>query len=388
MGLGVLFYLYVDSYRIREDYQYVVVKKDIILKVYDEYNISEFVEITDGKLLEDETFDSSKVGEGKKRILYLNKNNRKRLAYIDYKVIDDISPIILATSSKTVKKGYDLPIEHLFLSADNYDSIPDREIVGEYDVNSVGEYNLTLKVTDSSNNVTSKDFVLKVVESFSTSTPSNTRTNYTDIFNTHKNENTKIGLDISKWQGDIDFNKLLENNVEFVMLRVGYQKDFNSDTNIIDPYFYNNIKKLNELDIPVGVYFYSYATTTKEAHEQALWVLNKIKDYNISLPIVFDFESWDKFSTLKLSLHDINEISKTFLSTIKVNGYDAMNYSSKFYLENIWNINEYPVWLANYTSKTEYTGDYVMWQLCNNGKIDGINGNVDIDVLYDLNIIK
>jgi GH25 family lysozyme M1 (1,4-beta-N-acetylmuramidase) len=388
IGLGVLLYLYVDSYRIREDYQYVVIKKDKVLKVYGEYKVSEFVEITDGKLLDDETFDTNKIGEGKKRILYLNKNNRKRFAYIDYKVIDDVPPIILGGSSKTVKKGYSSPLEHIFLSADNYDSIPTREIIGEYDINTVGEYKLTLKVTDSSNNITSKDFVLKVVESFPKSTSSNTRTNYEDIFNTHKNEDTMIGLDISKWQGDIDFNKLLENNVEFVMLRVGYQKDFKSDINVIDPYFYNNIKKLNELNIPVGVYFYSYATTTEEAHNQALWVIDKIKDYDISLPVVFDFESWDKFSTLNLSLHDINEISRAFLSTIKVNGYEAMNYSSKFYLENIWDVDEYPVWLAHYTSKTDYSGDYVMWQLCDNGKIDGINGNVDIDILYDLSIIK
>ncbi len=388
IGLGVLLYLYVDSYRIREDYQYVVIKKDKVLKVYGEYKVSEFVEITDGKLLDDETFDTNKIGEGKKRILYLNKNNRKRFAYIDYKVIDDVPPIILGGSSKTVKKGYSSPLEHIFLSADNYDSIPTREIIGEYDINTVGEYKLTLKVTDSSNNITSKDFVLKVVESFPKSTSSNTRTNYEDIFNTHKNEDTMIGLDISKWQGDIDFNKLLENNVEFVMLRVGYQKDFKSDINVIDPYFYNNIKKLNELNIPVGVYFYSYATTTEEAHNQALWVIDKIKDYDISLPVVFDFESWDKFSTLNLSLHDINEISRAFLSTIKVNGYEAMNYSSKFYLENIWDVDEYPVWLAHYTSKTDYSGDYVMWQLCDNGKIGGINGNVDIDILYDLSIIK
>jgi GH25 family lysozyme M1 (1,4-beta-N-acetylmuramidase) len=388
IGLGVLLYLYVDSYRIREDYQYVVIKKDKVLKVYGEYKVSEFVEITDGKLLDDETFDTNKIGEGKKRILYLNKNNRKRFAYIDYKVIDDVPPIILGGSSKTVKKGYSSPLEHIFLSADNYDSIPTREIIGEYDINTVGEYKLTLKVTDSSNNITSKDFVLKVVESFPKSTSSNTRTNYEDIFNTHKNEDTMIGLDISKWQGDIDFNKLLENNVEFVMLRVGYQKDFKSDINVIDPYFYNNIKKLNELNIPVGVYFYSYATTTEEAHNQALWVIDKIKDYDISLPVVFDFESWDKFSTLNLSLHDINEISRAFLSTIKVNGYEAMNYSSKFYLENIWDVDEYPVWLAHYTSKTDYSGDYVMWQLCDNGKTGGINGNVDIDILYDLSIIK
>jgi GH25 family lysozyme M1 (1,4-beta-N-acetylmuramidase) len=385
--LSILVYLYIDSYRIKEDSRFVVIKKYPVLKVYDKYNISEFVSITNGKLLENVAFDTEKIGEKKQEIFYLNNHNRKRKAYIDYKVIDDVSPIILGGSSKTIKSGNTSPIEHLFISADNYDKVPKREIIGEYDINAVGEYNLTLKVTDSSNNITTKDFTLKVVEKISSSKPSNTRTSYGDVVNTYKNENTKIGLDISKWQGDVDFNKLLENNVEFVMLRVGYQKGFNG-TYEIDPYFYSNIEKLNKLNIPVGVYFYTYATSTKEAHEQALWVIDKIKDYKISLPVVFDFESWIDFSTLKLSLHDINEISESFLSTIKVNGYDAMNYSSKYYLENIWNIDEYPVWLAHYTSQTNYSGEYVMWQLCNNGKIDGINGNVDIDILYDINMIK
>ena len=65
-----------------------------------------------------------------------------------------------------------------------------------------------------------------------------------------------------------------------------------------------------------------------------------------------------------------------------------MNYSSKYFLEYIWDIDEYPVWLAHYIDQTNYKGEYVMWQLCDNGKIDGIKGNVDIDVLYDVNIIK
>ncbi|NLL44735.1 MAG: hypothetical protein GX247_03600, partial [Mollicutes bacterium] len=354
-------------------------------KVHNKYKISEFIEITNGKLL-DEVIDTNKLGEGKKEIYYLNEKNKKVKTYIEYTVIDDVPPIIIGGNTTTVKKDYSEPLEYIFVSADNYDRNPKREIIGEYDVNKVGQYTLTLKVTDSSNNVTTKDFVLNVVEKLPTYT-SNTRTNYEDIFKKHKNENTKIGLDISEWQGNIDFDKLFENNVEFVILRVGYQKGFDGEYKI-DPYFENNIKKLNELNIPVGVYFYTYATTTNEARKQALWVIDKIKDYNISLPVVFDFESWSYFPTLNLSLYDINEVARTFLNTIKENGYSAMNYSSKYFLEYIWDIDEYPVWLAHYIDQTNYKGEYVMWQLCDNGKIDGIKGNVDIDVLYDVNIIK
>lgn len=384
--LSGILYLYINSNKEKESKPATII--NIIsptLKVHDKYKISEFIEITNGELL-DEVIDTNKLGEGKKEIYYLNEKNKKVKTYIEYTVIDDVPPIIIGGNTTTIKKGYREPLEYIFVSADNYDRNPKREIIGEYDVNKVGQYNLTLKVTDSSNNVTTKDFVLNVVEKLPTYT-SNTRTNYEDIVKKHKNENTKIGLDISEWQGNIDFDKLLENNVEFVMLRVGYQRGFDGEYKI-DPYFEKNIKKLNELNIPVGVYFYTYATTTDEARKQALWVIDKIKDYNISLPVVFDFESWSYFPTLKLSIYDINEVARTFLNTIKDNGYSAMNYGSKYYLEYIWDIDEYPVWLAHYIEQTNYKGEYVMWQLCENGKIDGIKGNVDINVLYDVALIR
>lgn len=384
--LSSILYLYINSNKEKESKPATII--NIIsptLKVHDKYKISEFIEITNGELL-DEVIDTNKLGEGKKEIYYLNEKNKKVKTYIEYTVIDDVPPIIIGGNTTTIKKGYREPLEYIFVSADNYDRNPKREIIGEYDVNKVGQYTLTLKVTDSSNNVTTKDFVLNVVEKLPTYT-SNTRTNYEDIFKKHKNENTKIGLDISEWQGNIDFDKLFENNVEFVILRVGYQKGFDGEYKI-DPYFEKNIKKLNELNIPVGVYFYTYATTTDEARKQALWVIDKIKDYNISLPVVFDFESWSYFPTLKLSIYDINEVARTFLNTIKDNGYSAMNYGSKYFLEYIWDIDEYPVWLAHYIEQTNYKGEYVMWQLCENGKIDGIKGNVDINVLYDVTLIR
>ena len=385
--LLILGYLYIDSNLVKEDYKIVVIKENPVLKVYDEYKVSDFVNISGGELLDDPLFDTNEVGKFKKEIFYLNEHNKKRKAYIEYEVIDDIVPLILGGSSKTVEKGYASQLEYLFFSADNYDANPKREIIGQYDINNIGEYNLTLQVTDSSNNVSAQKFLLKVVDKIVPSSSISTTTNFKQTFNTYKKENNKIGLDISKWQGYIDFNKLLTNNVEFIMLRVGYQKRVKG-INEIDSYFYTNIKKINELKIPVGIYFYSYATSVDEAKEQALWVADKIKEYNISLPVVFDFENWSNFPSLNLSLHDINAITRTFLRTIKENGYEAMNYSSKYYLENIWDIEEYPVWLAHYTNQTSYTGQYSMWQLCNNGKIEGINGNVDINVLYDLGILK
>ena len=103
----------------------------------------------------------------------------------------------------------------------------------------------------------------------------------------------------------------------------------------------------------------------------------------LELPIVFDWENFNKWNEYKLSFHDINSIADTFIDTVMKSGYKGMLYSSKFYLENIWeNKNDYPVWLAHYTDETNYTGKYKIWQMCNDGVIDGINGDVDIDIMY------
>ena len=84
-----------------------------------------------------------------------------------------------------------------------------------------------------------------------------------------------------------------------------------------------------------------------------------------------------------MSLHDLNELAEAFLDTIKDSGYEVMNYSSKSYLENIWEIKGYNTWLAHYTVNTNYTGDYLMWQFTENGEIPGIKGGVDVNFYYN-----
>jgi GH25 family lysozyme M1 (1,4-beta-N-acetylmuramidase) len=84
-----------------------------------------------------------------------------------------------------------------------------------------------------------------------------------------------------------------------------------------------------------------------------------------------------------MNLHDLESSINTFRDELKKAGYDTMLYSSKWYLEHVWpNEDEYPVWLAHYTSNTNYQGKYILWQKTNEGKIDGISGDVDIDIYY------
>lgn len=103
----------------------------------------------------------------------------------------------------------------------------------------------------------------------------------------------------------------------------------------------------------------------------------------LDLGIAFDWENWSKFRKYKINIHELNAVFDAFATFIKSKGYDPILYSSKFYLENIWeNKNNETVWLAHYSRTTNYAGDYYIWQMSNIGKIDGINADVDIDILY------
>ena len=165
------------------------------------------------------------------------------------------------------------------------------------------------------------------------------------------------------------------------MIRVGSQNGVKGDY-VLDPYFKQNIENALKNDLKVGIYFYSYADSEKEATKQANWVIKQIKEYDIDLPVVFDFESFDILNDMELSIYGLNEIAHSFIDTLEEKGYNGMLYGSKNYLISLWKYHTNPVWLAHYTDNTNYEGKYFMWQMCNDGKIDGIEGYVDIDILY------
>ena len=269
---------------------------------------------------------------------------------------------------------------------DNYDREVKKVVENDIDFDKLGKYKLILKATDNSNNITIKEFTVEIVEKpkdnkETSKTVKRVGVKYEDIYTEYKNNKTKIGIDISKWQGNVDFQKLKEANVEFVMIRLGYQTGFGKEL-VLDKYYEQNIKLANKYGIKAGVYFYSYAKNTNDAKKQAEFIKKHIKNYKIDMPIAFDFEDWKNVEKAKLSIYDINKNAAVFLEEIKKDGYEVLNYSSKYYLENIWNIS-YPTWLAHYTSKTNYSKDYKMWQLTENGLISGVQGFVDVNVLYE-----
>ena len=222
---------------------------------------------------------------------------------------------------------------------------------------------------------------LNVVSSISTNkTPSSTtKLSFTDVYKEKKNKNNELGIDVSKWQGDIDFEAVKEAGVSFVMIRIGVKLNSGEEPNL-DSYFLQNIKKAKEAGLKVGVYLYSKALNKDEAINEANWVLNALGNESLDLPVVFDWEIWGDWNTYHLSFHDLNEMAHAFINTVEEHGYKGMLYGSKFYLENFWDDSFTNLWLAHYVNNTTYE-KYKIWQFSNVGRIDGINGDVDLDIM-------
>ena len=371
--------------RIVVDNSGFTLKDDLTVNVYSNVKVKDFIKDIDGKVVDNNKIETTELGKVEVEFIYLNSDNRKRKGTFEVEVKDLEEPLIWLSNSYSVRVGDDVNLEDEILCADNYDSNPSCKIKGDYDLNTAGNYSLVYVAEDSSGNKESVDFNLNVYEPKEvTGGGSSSEVTYTDfnaILEEHKSDDTLVGIDVSKWQGAIDFSKVKEAGAEFVIIRVGSQNGVGGEY-VLDPYFKRNIVKALDNDLKVGIYFYSYADSKKEARKQAEWVIKQIKDYDITLPIAFDFESFTLFNSMNLSLYQLNEVAESYFSTLEDAGYDTMLYGSKNYLNAIWKYNTNKVWLAHYTDETDYDKDYMMWQLCQDGVIDGINGYVDIDILY------
>lgn len=373
-------------------YKYIEVKNAVVVvelkdnldaDFADTLRVSSFIKKINGKLVDDYYLDTDSLGKKKVNFQFINDDGIKIKYSYEINVVDKEAPLIWLGKSYNVVKGSVDNLLDKIMCGDNYDTNPVCVIEGDYDLNSVGSYKLVFKATDSSGNISEKKFTLNVNEPSDNKGSKGNKevTEFSEIIKNYKNDNTEIGIDVSKWQGDIDFKKLKDAEVEFVIIRVGSSTGINGE-NFVDSKFIQNIENANSVGIPVGVYFYSYANSMERAINDAKWIIDVIKDYRVELPIAFDWENWGSFNKYELSFFGLTNIAKKFMDTVKDAGYEAMLYSSKTYLENIWMGMDYPVWLAHYTKNTNYTGDYSYWQLCSNGRVDGINGDVDIDIRY------
>ena len=381
--LSILSIFLYRNYKIKTATIKVNLVDNLKIEVYSKVRLKDLIKNINGKLEKNFLIDTKKIGEQEIAFNYINEDNIKIPYQFIIEIVDTKPPIITSYKEYTIIKGTEDNVEKKLFCGDNYDNKPSCKIEGEYDINKVGEYKVKFIGKDSSNNISTKNITIKVKEKSNNINNNNITktTNLEHIIKKHKNKKTKIGIDISHWQGNIDFKEVKKAGIEFVFIRVGSQKGIDG-AYFIDKKFKENIEGFNKQNIPVGIYYYSYAKTKKDAKKEAKWVIKQIKKYDVDLPVVFDWENFSSYQEFNLSFYSLTEVAKTFLSEIEKAGYKGMLYSSKYYLEEIWYETKYPIWLAHYTEQTNYQGKYKVWQLCSNGKVPGVNELVDIDIMY------
>lgn len=386
-GLSMLGIQEYKDYKEQERIKNAIIKVELVnnlnVPINNEIYVMDLISSINGNIIDNYKIDTTKFGIKDVTFNFINEENIKVPYTFKINVVDTTPPVIWLNDTYSVQVGYSKKIEDVIMCGDDYDDIPNCYIEGDYDLNKVGKYPLVYKAIDNSGNDTEKSFTLNVYKNNSNSSSSSTKKVYfKDVVKEHKNEFTQIGIDVSKWQGKIDYQKVKDAGVEFVFIKLGGTNGINGDY-YLDPKFEDNIKGFIEVGIPVGVYFYSYANNIEKAKQDAEWVIEHLKGYKIDLPVAYDWENWSSYNKFKISFNTLTKSAGAFIETLESNGYQGILYSSKNYLEKIWMKNDYPVWLAHYTSKTNYQGSYDFWQMTSLGVIDGITENtVDIDIRY------
>lgn len=197
----------------------------------------------------------------------------------------------------------------------------------------------------------------------------------------------KKGIDVSEWQGTIDWDKVKAAGIEFAMIKAG------SGRNRVDPEFKRNISECNRLGIPCGVYWFSYAYTEELAHNEAKYCLEAIAPYKLDYPVAFDFEYDSVNNAAKLGIEITREMAssfaRAFLEDIEAARYYAMLYTNSDYLKRYFDpdlTKRYDVWLAmwqanpNLNDKPTQAGG--IWQYSDTGNVSGISSRVDLDAAY------
>ncbi len=350
------------------------------IEVYEQLTVSDLftdtnVQLTNG----DEPLDTSKTGNLTTAIAYTYEDEQYEHS-LQYTVSDTTPPLMLNGGwGSEVELGdtFDLT-EHIGF-ADNYDPKPMLTYTGQVDTSVCGSYPLRATVTDSSGNVTSWELSIKVVEEAKTYQTSSPALTFDTLMQDYAGENVQFGIDVSKWQQNIDFEAVKNAGCDFVMMRMGYFYDEIA----MDQYYLQNMERAKAAGLDVGVYIYTTANTEEEARMNARWIVEHLNGQELDFPVVFDWESFSHFQQYEMSIHDLNMLFLAFADELEQSGYSAMLYSSRNFLQNFWyEQKEYPVWLAHYTRETDYEGEYVMWQMSSKGRIHGITGDVDLNILY------
>lgn len=215
-----------------------------------------------------------------------------------------------------------------------------------------------------------------------------------DIINqkTSKTDNIRAGMDVSYYQGDVDWKKVKDSGIEFLILRIGYRGYGEAGRIVEDGKFKEYLDEISKYGFEYGIYFYSCAKNEEEVKEEIEWITNKIKEYKIEKKfkyLAYDFEEYGTHRTRNITKKQTNKNAILYLNLIKKNGFTPVLYGNKTYFEQIFDMDKImsevdgcKIWYAQYNDRYSYKGYFDMWQYTSDGIIDGINGKVDLNIVY------
>lgn len=196
---------------------------------------------------------------------------------------------------------------------------------------------------------------------------------------------SRAGIDVSTYQKSIDFEKVKKAGIEFVMIRVGYRTTKTGKIHK-DKRFEEYYKGASKAGLDIGAYFFSEAKNKREAKEEARFVIKNLKGKKISYPVAFDMEDTaHKDRHESLSIAERTVIADVFCQIISNNGYDPILYAYPdwiFKKIDYMKLTKYDMWLAHYTDHSQYPFHYLMWQYTEKGRVNGIEGKVDRDIMF------
>ena len=192
------------------------------------------------------------------------------------------------------------------------------------------------------------------------------------------------GIDVSEHNGVIDWNQVKASGIDYAIIRCGYGDNYSSQD---DKRWKYNVSECVRLNIPFGVYIYSYAMSVADARSEAEHVLRLIRGYNLSYPVFLDMENeGGSYNQGGLPAKTLGDIAETFCNTISAAGYEVGIYANlNWFTRKLTDsrFSNWKKWVAQYNSVCDYTGDYIMWQCTSSGKVPGIYGNVDLNFLFE-----
>lgn len=192
------------------------------------------------------------------------------------------------------------------------------------------------------------------------------------------------GIDVSSYQGEIDWQAVADSGIKFAIIRLGY-RGYGTGALVEDKYARDNLKGAVEAGLEVGAYFFSQALNEQEVHEEIDMMLEILGDTEITMPLVFDWEYVnDEARTAKMDARTLTDLNLIFCERIEKEGYQPMVYfnpSQARKLMYLYELEDYPFWLAYYSDRMTYPYRFEMWQYTCTGKVPGIEGDVDINVM-------